>query len=171
MPVVAQTWIDGAFELGFVRERRTQRTRLFAIERFLTASDNPGQITAVQGLRLTPEEHHRAIFEITLATLKGSRFDSSQETVDVPCFDINEGDWVWDGRHVHVVGVGEKYETLPWNRAFDHFLNHLPTKYGVDDALGRETLLRAALQAVLSFCGQAGSVTLDRDGPDWSLVA
>jgi hypothetical protein len=152
VPVVAQEWIDDACELGFLKERHTQRRRLYAIERFVTAAGEPGRIVSVQGYRLKPDEHDRVVYEILTATLLSSVFDLDRDQVTIPCFEINQGDWVWDGEHAQLVAASAEQEKLRLNEALWCFLFRLSAKYGVRDPEGRKGMLRVARRAVQDFC-------------------
>jgi hypothetical protein len=160
VPVVAQEWIDDACELGFLKERRSQRRRLYAIERFVTADDEPGRIDSVQGYRLKPDEHDRVVNEIVTTTLMSSVFDLDRDQVVIPCFEINEGDWAWNGEHAYLVAASSEQKVLRLGEALGYFLFQLAAKYGVHDAEGREALLRVAQQAVQTFCKRRDSLSL-----------
>lgn len=161
--VIAQEWIDDAYELGFLEERATGERRLFAIERFLTTPDEPGRIVSVAGHRLDPPEHNRIIFEVLMATLEGATFDHDCDGVTIPSFELNEGDWVLSRGHAHLVPASAGHAELRLGEALGYFLLHLPAKYGVRDPAGRETLICIARRAIQAFCTRGDAVNL----ADW----
>jgi len=160
VPVVVQEWIDDAYELGFLRDQHTQQRRLFAIKRFITADDEPGRIVSVLGYRLNPDEHNRIIYEILTATLLCMVFDQDQDRVVIPCFEINEGDWVLSRGHAYLVSASSEHKVLQLGEALPYFLFHLPTRYGVCDSEGCEALLRIAQMALQDFCARGNTLTL-----------
>src|SRR5207253_2665632 len=57
--VVAQTWIDDAYEIHTVPIGPGAGGQFFAVERFIADPKEPAHIRSVRGRRLTIEEHRR----------------------------------------------------------------------------------------------------------------
>jgi len=160
VPVVAQEWIDDACELGFLKQRHTRGRSLYAIERFVTADNAPGRIDSVLGYRLESNEHDRAIYEIITATLMSSTFDLLRDQVLIPCFEINQGDWIWSRGHAYLVATSSGHKVLRLGEALPYFLFHLPTTYEVVDSEVCAALIRMARTALKDFCARDNTLTL-----------
>jgi hypothetical protein len=100
--VVAQAWVDDAYEINALPVGADARVQLVAVERFLTDPVEPARIRSVRGWRLTAEEHEHVGARMALLLRLGARRDGDG-TWRLPTFAVDHGDWVWqDGRAVAV---------------------------------------------------------------------
>lgn len=147
---VAQEWIDEAWELGFLKDRTVGCHRLYAIDRFLTAPNDPGRIVSVAGRHLKEHEQEEILLQILLATLEGAVVDAESQRITFPSYELNEGDWVLSQDCACLVAASASWEAVDLQNALEYFSNFLPTKYNVENLQQRVRLQRLAQQAVQS---------------------
>jgi hypothetical protein len=104
--VVAQKWIDDAYEINALPAGADSRGQLCAVERFITDPAQPARICSVRGGRLTAEEHGRVGACVALLLRQGASYDSDLGAWSLPRFVVNHGDWVWQHDRALAVACG-----------------------------------------------------------------
>jgi hypothetical protein len=146
--VVAQEWVEEAFELAFLRSSRGDTVRLHAINRFLTDPQYPAHITSAIGRRLDDDEHHAAAYTATRLVLEGAELDRNSGALLLPHADVAHGDWVWTEDGPCLVALSSEWEVVRPDKAVEHILDLWPGRHGVTDEHGRRLLRRAAWAAI-----------------------
>ena len=105
--VVAQAWVDDAYEINALPVGAEARGQLVAVERFLTDPAEPVRIRSVRGQRLTAEEHEHVGARMALLLRLGARRDD-EGTWRLPTFAVNHGDWVWQDDRAVAIACGAR---------------------------------------------------------------
>ena len=97
--VVQNNWIDNAKEVHVLSDNVNDQKKHVLIERFLASPEKPAHITQIRGRQLNKDEvlKIKEGIEHFLATVTAVWEDVS--------LNINEGDVVWDGNRMFVVGL------------------------------------------------------------------
>jgi hypothetical protein len=105
VPVIATDWIDG-WELHAL-PKDDGPGRLVAVARFLFSEDDPMAIRRVAGFPVEPAKSWGRILHHWI------RFaDWSGGPVMLPTFEVQEGDWIFDGEDVTLCAASAKTLTL-----------------------------------------------------------
>lgn len=147
---LAQCWIDDALELSFLRPRGSPSRRLYAVARWLTATDEPGRIVGAAGRQLDAAEHVEAAHRATRVLLDGLR-PEGPAAVSMPRLDVDHGDWVWTPAGVALVAAAATREVVPTPRVVEFVRSYWWRRYGVTDRRDRALLARGADRAVEAF--------------------
>jgi hypothetical protein len=101
--VVVQEWVEGASELALLPRRGGGR-RLYAVERWVTAEQEPGRIAGAVGHRLTDTEHKQVAECATRFLLDTVRL-AGRAALRFPRIDVEHGDWMWGADGLYVVAT------------------------------------------------------------------
>jgi hypothetical protein len=91
--VVAQTWVEAAYEIHAVPVGPGAGGQFCAVERFITDPAQPARFRSVQGWRLAVEEHRCAGRQMALLLRQGAQWQAGAWSL--PHFEVHHGDWVW----------------------------------------------------------------------------
>lgn len=121
VPVDALRWLNSAVELHVLPDPGTGCGRFILVDWFLSPTDSPGGMQTMFGsgpiIELSDQIWSCALWHL----LAQSEF-TDHTVVRIPQTEINEGDWVWNGRDTVLVAVSDEEIRLPLGAAAYYFL-------------------------------------------------
>ena len=98
--VTRNEWIENSFEIHSRKNALTKKKEFLLVERFLTNTDKPSQITSVLGRMFSTKETHKIEKEIKDFLTNATKVLKKQIQIN-----INDGDVVWNGENAIIVAV------------------------------------------------------------------
>jgi hypothetical protein len=98
--VTKNEWIANSFEIHERTNKKSQQRELLLVNRFITSSNNPANITSILGRRFSKSETNRIGRDI-------NHFIKTAATClsIPPGITINDGDVVWNGKSAIIVAI------------------------------------------------------------------
>lgn len=111
--VTASAWLDNAVPLQVVPSRSSPVGSFVAVERFIQVFEAEAVYHRIYGRTLSEVQTCAVRATALDFLLRNTVFDKVAETARMPSLELNEGDLVWTGDSVRVVGLSEPMPAQP----------------------------------------------------------